>query len=174
MVPVMAALLRRFVIALTSLLVISAVFAAGMGVYTAVLALWPLVLVWWPRLLAGAVAVVVLGAWWSWWRLPKRQMRSVTAADPKDRADIEDNFRKTIGQLLGGAAVLAGAAFAYLQFTQQQRSAHDLLISNQVAKGFELLGNEHDKVQQRLGGIYALEGVMKDPPSRQYYRPILG
>ena len=36
------ALLRRFVIALTSLLVIFAAFAAGIGVYAAVLALWPL------------------------------------------------------------------------------------------------------------------------------------
>ena len=40
------ALLRRFVIALTSLLVIFAAFAAGIGVYAAALALWPLGLVW--------------------------------------------------------------------------------------------------------------------------------
>jgi hypothetical protein len=106
-------------------MVIFAAFAAGMGVYAAALTLWPSVLVWWPRLLAGAVAVVALGAWWLWWRLPKRQMRSITAANPKDRADIEDNFRKTIGQLLGGAAVLIGAAFAYLQFTQQQRTSQE-------------------------------------------------
>ena len=51
--------LRRFVIALTSVLVI---FAAGTGLYAAALALWPLVLVWWPWLLAGAVAVVAFGA----------------------------------------------------------------------------------------------------------------
>jgi len=82
-------------------------------------------------------------------------MRSITAADPKARADIEDNFRKTIGQLLGGAAVLIGAGFAYLQFQQQQRSSHDVLISNQVAKGFELLGNKDKQPMQRLGGIYA-------------------
>jgi hypothetical protein len=101
--------------------------------------------------------------------------------DPKARAAVEDNFRKTIGQFLGGAAVLIGAGFAYLQFTQQQRSAHDqflaqqkasqdqssqqqqsaqdLLISNQVSKGFEQLGS--DKLPVRLGGIYALEGVMR-------------
>jgi len=182
--------LRWVVIALTLLLVIFAAFdAAGIGMYAAALALWPLLLVWRPWLLAGAVAAVVLGALWLWWWLPKRQMRSITAADPKDRADIEDNFRKTIGQLLGGAAVLIGAGFAYLQFTQQQetareqlrasvqqidqqqRNAHDLLISNQVAKGFELLGNKDKEMMERLGGIYALEGVMNN--SKDYYRPVL-
>jgi hypothetical protein len=50
----MKALLRRFVTALTSVLVISAAFAAGMGVYAAVLALWPLVLVWFFAQLNGA------------------------------------------------------------------------------------------------------------------------
>jgi hypothetical protein len=110
-------------------------------------------------------------------------------SDPKTRADIEDNLRKTSGQLLGGAAVLIGVGLAYLQFTQQQetareqlrasvqqveqqqRAAHDLLISNQVAKGFELLGNKDNQIQQRLGGIYALQGVMNT--SEQYYQPVL-
>ena len=46
--------LRRFVTALTSVLVISAAFAAGMGVYAAVLALWPSVLVWFFAQLNGA------------------------------------------------------------------------------------------------------------------------
>jgi hypothetical protein len=57
----------------------------------------------------------------------------------------------------------------YLQFTQQQNAAHDLLISNQVAKGFEQLGS--DKLTIRLGGIYALEGVMNT--SQQYHQPVL-
>ena len=98
---------------------------------------WRPCAVWWPWLVAGAVAVVAFGAWWLWWRLPKRQVDRLrlTIRDPKARADVEDNFRKTIGQLLGGAAVLVGAGFAYLQFQQQQRSSHDVLISNQVAKG---------------------------------------
>ena len=39
-----------------------------------------------------------------------------------------------------------------------------------MAKGFELLGNK-DSHQQRLGGIYALEDVMKN--SEQYYGPVL-
>jgi uncharacterized protein YjbI with pentapeptide repeats len=119
----------------------------------------------------GLAAAVLLGAWWLWWRLPKRQVDRLrlTIRDPKARADVEDNLRKTIGQLLGGAAVLIGAGFAYLQFTQQQQASRDLLISNQVAKGFEQLGS--DKVVVRLGGIYALEGVMNT--SEQYHQPVL-
>ena len=126
---------------------------------------------------------LLLAAWWLWWRLPKRQVDRLrlTIRDPKARADVEDNFRKTIGQLLlGGAAVLIGAVFAYLQFTQQQKTAQqqlseqqqasrELLVSNQVSKGFEQLGS--DKPVVRLGGIYALEGVMNT--SEQYHQPVL-
>jgi hypothetical protein len=57
-----------------------------------------------------------------------------------------------------------GAVAVYL-FTQQQNAAHDLLISNQVSKGFEQLASH--EIVMRLRGIYALEGVMK------YHQPML-
>jgi hypothetical protein len=59
-----------------------------------------------------------------WWQAPKRQanLLSLKIRDPKARADVEDNFRKTIGQLLGDAAVLIGTGFAYYQ-TQLDTSA---------------------------------------------------
>jgi hypothetical protein len=128
-----------------------------------------------------AIGVVVIAALallaWLWWQVPKWQMRGRIFRGEKERADAEDNFRKTVGQALGGAAVLIGAVVAYLQFTQQQqtshnqlRAAHDLLISNQVAKGFEQLAGE--KIAMRLGGIYGLEGVMNDP-SQPYRVPVL-
>jgi hypothetical protein len=133
----------------------------------------------------GKSAIAFLGAWWLWLLIglimlgafvgriwwPKWQVHRLRFAirDAKARADVEDNFRKTYGQLLGGIAVLVGAAFAYLQFTQQQRAAHDLLISNQVAKGFEQLASE--KLEMRLGGVYALEGVMNT--SERYHKPVL-
>ena len=93
---------------------------------------------------ADAALALLAGIWWLWWRLPRRQVvrLSIQIPDPKARADAEDNFRKTVGQALGGAAVLIGAGVAYLQFTQQQQAAHDLLISNQVAKGFEQLASD--------------------------------
>ena len=54
---------------------------------------------------AAAVSVAILwGAWWLWWRLPKRQVDRLrfTIRDPKARADVEDNFRKTIANCLAG------------------------------------------------------------------------
>jgi hypothetical protein len=56
-----------------------------------------------------------------WWWVPKIQMYGLTFESDKDRAATEDNFRKTVGQVIGGAAVLVGALFAYLQFSQQTR-----------------------------------------------------
>jgi hypothetical protein len=75
-------------------------------------------------LIAIVTAMVLLfGIWWLWWRLPKRQASrlALKIRDPKARADVEDNFRKTVGQALGGAAVLIGAASALFQFLQSKK-----------------------------------------------------
>ncbi len=150
-----------------------AVVVAALALLWAILWLWVRLSPPWDSRSAIAIAALALlaGIWWLWWRLPQRQVARLALKiyDPKARADTEDNFRKTIGQALGGAAVLIGAGAAYLQFTQQQQASHDLLISNQVSKGFEQLGSKELVV--RLGGIYALEGVMKG--SDQYHQPVL-
>src|SRR5947207_6106135 len=111
--------------------------------------------IWLP--IAVVVSVIAALAFWWWW--PRRQANrlSLEITDPKARADVEDKFRRTVGQLLGGAAVLFGAWLAFLQFPQQQQTAQsqidqqqqaaqqqqqaarDLLISSQVSKGFEQL-----------------------------------
>jgi hypothetical protein len=130
----------------------------------------------------GTIAALMAGVWWFWWRFPKHQVQSLDPqiSDPKARADVEDNFRKTAGQALGGAAVLIAAGVAYLQFTQQQqtaqkaseigqKTAEDLRISNQVGKGFEQLAGT--EIAMRLGGIYELEGVMNASPI--YHQPVL-
>jgi hypothetical protein len=107
-----------------------------------------------------------LGRWVPKWQANRLRLK---IRDPKARADVEDNFRKTIGQLLGGAAVLIGTGFAYYQSQLAQQATHDQIISQQVSKGFEQLGS--DKLVVGLGGIYALEGVMNT--SEQYHQPVL-
>jgi uncharacterized protein YjbI with pentapeptide repeats len=137
--------------------------------------------IWLP--IAVVASVFAALAFWWWW--PKWQVNrmALEIRDPKARADVEDNFRRTVGQLLGGAAVLFGAWLAFLQFSeqqqtaqsqieQQQQAARDLLISNQVSKGLEQLAS--DKMAMRLGGIYALEGVMNTSERPEQYRgPVL-
>ena len=58
---------------------------------------------------------------------------------------------------------------------QQAQASHDLLISNQIAKGFEQLGS--DKIEVRLGGIHALEGILQmQPPDKispDHRQPVL-
>ena len=65
---------------------------------------------------AVGIAAAFGGAWWLWWRFPKRQVERfrLTIRDPKARADVEDNFRKTITQVFGGIVVLFGGAAALI------------------------------------------------------------
>jgi hypothetical protein len=74
-----------------------------------------------------------------------------------------------IGAALGLFQFLQQQQAAQNQFSQQQKAAHDLLISNQVSKGFEQLAS--DKMAMRLGGIYGLEGEMNT--SEQYRGSVL-
>jgi hypothetical protein len=135
----------------------------------------------------GGIGALLIGwlVWWLWWRLPKREVAKMRHGirSAKDRVEVEDTLRKTISQALGAIAVLIGAGFGFWQFfeqrdtaqqqiavsQQQMQASHDLLVSNQVAKGFEQLGS--DKLTIRLGGIYALEGVMNTSP--EYHQPVL-
>ena len=144
--------------------------------------------VWLP--IAVVVSVIAALAFWWWWPRWQVNRLAVEIRDPKARADAEDMFRKTVGQLLCGAALLFGAWLAFLQFSQQQQTAQsqikqqqaaqqqqqqaarELLISSQVSKGFEQLAS--DKMAMRLGGIYALEGVMNASERPEQYRgPVL-
>jgi hypothetical protein len=130
----------------------------------------------------AAGSLVVWFLWWAWWRLPKQEVEHLQPMimDPAARSGAEDNIRKTVGQAIGGILVLLAAGLAYYgtlqtmqinedQAQRTQQSARDLLISNQVSKGFEQLASK-DTVMQ-LGGIYALEGVMN--ASEQYHQPVL-
>ena len=81
--------------------------------------------------------------------------------------------KTTIGRRSGRRSAVSRScsapAWRICNFRNSSEPSHDLLISNQVSKGFEQLGSE--KVVVRLGGIYALEGVMNN--SDQYHQPVL-
>lgn len=81
----------------------------------------------------------------------------------KNAADIETATRLTIAQIIGGLALLSGLYFTY----QNVKTAQDNLrvteqgkLTERFSKAVELLGS--DKLDVRLGGIYALERIARD------------
>jgi hypothetical protein len=135
----------------------------------AVLALLVLVNLAWmfvPRtllLIAGIVVVAVL-AIAALWLLPKRQVRNVP--DNCDKATLENEARKTIAQILGGAAV-----FLTLYFTAQQVFVtQEAQITDRFTRATDQLGSK--KVEVRIGGIYAFRRIAMD--SEDDYFPVVG
>ncbi len=114
------------------------------------------------HLLAAAVVggcLLILALIW----LPKWQ-----AARPEltsqARFEVENNARKTIAEIVGGVVLLVGLYFTgvNLQVTQETATKDRELtregqITERFTKAVEQLGN--DKLQIRLGGIYALERI---------------
>lgn len=107
-------------------------------------------------------------AWRSWKRLDELEL--------KDRFAARNDFIKTTAQILGGAFFLITIYFTYqnllvseknLAETQEKNKA-DLSIARDkqttelYVKAIEQLGS--DKLEVRLGGIYALERIAQNSP----------
>jgi hypothetical protein len=78
----------------------------------------------------------------------------------KERLDAEADVRSSLIQMIGGTVLLAGLYFTARGF-RLTREGH---ITDRYAKAIELLGS--DKLEVRLGGIYALERLAKDSRER--------
>lgn len=105
-----------------------------------------------------------------WWFLPvyqrKRLARGHPPIDRKDIATMEDEYRKTVTQALGGIFVVATLIIAYkqlsdaryatdAQLSSAQRNTDIQVSASQFAKGFDLLGAT--ATAQRIGGIRILD-----------------
>ena len=130
----------------------------------------------WFLYLAVVLGLVLVAA--IWWSLPRWQLRKFHAdiEKPAERADTEDKFRRTVGQILGGAAVLGGLALSLgeLQTSREaiRAQGENLLqqrLSQQFTKGLELLGK--NMPAETFGGISALEQVAKASPD--YHWPVI-
>jgi len=106
----------------------------------------------------------------------------------KNAADIENGARLTLAQIIGGLGLLIGLYFTYLNVKAAQDNAktaqdnaktaqkslylteetarkniliaEEGKITDRFSKAVELLGS--DKLDTRLGGIYALERIARD------------
>jgi uncharacterized protein YjbI with pentapeptide repeats len=109
---------------------------------------------------AWCVAALVAGST-LWWFVPilqrKRQdcrLEPESKLSARDLADLEDQYRKTMSQILGSLVLLFTVYIAFQQF-QEARHKNDIDNTNaRLAKGYELVGA--DKAAQRTGGIHLL------------------
>ncbi|MBI3301769.1 MAG: pentapeptide repeat-containing protein [Deltaproteobacteria bacterium] len=92
--------------------------------------------------------------------------------EPKDLLHLENEARGTLVQILGGAVLLTGLFFTWqtvratwknLQISQEGQ------ITERFTRAVDQLGNE--KLEVRLGGIYALERIARD--SEKDHWPIM-
>ena len=120
-----------------------------------------------PTLGVIAVLVLVIAGIWVVWRVPQLQVQhSLDTALRNDSAkqlELEDNFRKTIVQTLGGAIVLLGLYYSARTFGLSRQGQ----ITDRFTKAIEQLGKldgERPNIEVRLGGIYALERIAIDSP----------
>jgi uncharacterized protein YjbI with pentapeptide repeats len=94
---------------------------------------------------------VIAALWFFWWHFPFILVSKKHFTDAKQNADVEDAYRKTIGQAIGGAALLVGLYFTMQQYFLATQAQH----LDQFQKNFEAL--KGTDVAVHIGGIYGLE-----------------
>jgi uncharacterized protein YjbI with pentapeptide repeats len=126
----------------------------------------------WVWMILGMVLAVVFVIW-----IPKRQ-----AKDRENTAQLENEQRRTLIQIIGGVALLVGAYITWENFvaTRQNFQATQALVergqnTDRFTHAIEQLGKGKpgdDNLAIRLGGIYALEQLGMDSP-KTYGRPVV-
>ncbi len=118
--------------------------------------------------LGGLGSVLLLFSLWLLWRLWFRQYlewHNVKSLEIKERVGLKIEFIKTAAQTLGGLFFLVTiyVAWANLEVSQEKYKT-DLFV-----QAIKQLGDE--KMEVRLGGIYALERIARD--SEKDHGPIM-
>jgi len=115
--------------------------------------------------LGGLGSVLLVFLLWRLWLRKYLEWQNVKSLDIKERVGLKIEFIKTAAQVLGGAFFLFGLYFTWANLAvSQEKHKTDLFT-----KAIEQLGSE--KLEVRLGGIYALERIARD--SEKDHGPIM-
>ncbi len=108
-------------------------------------------------LLIGAMVFVL-------WKVPKWQLEG-EKLQAERRIQLENDLRKTLAQIMGGAFILIGGYLAWRRVTALERAVavtQEGQITERFTRAIQQLGDKSREI--RLGGIYALERIAKDSP----------
>jgi hypothetical protein len=105
---------------------------------------------------------------WTHLQIPGDLRTANAKTTPKDVADEENEFRKTLIQLIGGGFALVAVYFTW----RRVRVAEQGHLTDRYSKAIELLGaadkDGNPNVEVRLGAIYALERIAQDSARDQW------
>lgn len=91
------------------------------------------------------------------WKIPDWQSAGLDeCCTPKELGELRNTYRKTIAEISGGIALLAGLYFTWGNLTTAQQGQ----ITERFTKAVDQLGARDTAI--RLGGIYALERIARD------------
>jgi uncharacterized protein YjbI with pentapeptide repeats len=134
-------------------------------------------------LICSVVALLV------WWFAPILIVNRLSFTTDKDKADVEDSYRKTIGQAIGGAALIITFAWTFYkdrdaiyvarrqfktqtdQFLLQQDQARDQFANQQFISAAGLL--KEGSVSSRIAGLYAFEQIASAKQKQDARNPYL-
>jgi uncharacterized protein YjbI with pentapeptide repeats len=105
-----------------------------------------------------SIMLGALGLFLLWW-LPARQAKPLADDTQIKRFDAENEARRTLAQVLGGALVLVSLFFTAKTLAISQEGQ----ITDRFVKALELVGRK-DLIEARLGGIYSLARIANDSP----------
>lgn len=121
------------------------------------------------------VLVILFAAYLVWWFVPPSVVSRLGITDTKGKADVTDNYRKTIGQALGALLLVATFAWTFYkdretidlsraqfktqadQFFEQQLQARDQFVNQQFIAASGLL--KEKSVGTRIAALYAIEQI---------------
>jgi uncharacterized protein YjbI with pentapeptide repeats len=117
-------------------------------------------------------AIVILGlacvVFLAVWKLPEWPVLAWKAfLTPKDLIELENQTRQTLIQVIAGAAIVAGLYLVWRRMTATEHLAGEALatvregqLTDRFSRAVQQFGS--DKVEIRLGGIYALERIAQE------------
>ncbi len=108
------------------------------------------------------------------WKVPQLQVSHLSGSldDPTKAAELEDKFRSTLAQMLGGVVLFFGLYLTHRRVTATEKTVaitQEGQITERFTRAIEQLGEKG--LEFRLGGIYALERIANE--SEKDHWPIM-
>ena len=94
----------------------------------------------------------------SLWKVPEWQINRLKNVDPVEIPKLQNEYRKTFAQIIGGLGLLFGLFLTWRRIRTLERNveiAQDGQITERFTRAIDQLGDK-DHLEVRLGGIYAL------------------